>query len=254
LGKGLLAVIPARGGSKRIPDKNVLPFFGHPMLAYAIAAARNSGLFERIVVSTESAEIGKMAIWYGAEYLARPPELASDTADLVDVSLHVLQTLAAEGFQPQALCQLMPNCPLRRGEDICNHFREFQDSKRKFQISVVPYRAVYPHWAVAQEEDGGRFIFGTDHLANSQTLTKAYCPTGAIWWAQTEAFIEQRAFYGNPYYLACMDANRGIDIDDAADLALADLLVRGLRDRDGTSPLEDVTAKPFQAGAVDRLR
>ena len=126
------------------------------MLAYAIAAARNSGLFERIVVSTESAEIGKMATWYGAEYLARPPELASDTADLVDVSLHVLQTLAAEGFQPQALCQLMPNCPLRRGEDICNHFREFQDSKRKFQISVVPYRAVYPHWAVVQGEDGGR--------------------------------------------------------------------------------------------------
>jgi CMP-N-acetylneuraminic acid synthetase len=246
LGKGLLAVIPARGGSKRIPNKNVLSFFGHPMLAYAIAAARSSGLFARTVVSTDSVEIGKMATWYGAEYLARPAELASDTADLVDVSLHVLQTLAAEGFQPTALCQLMPNCPLRRNEDICDHFREFENSKRKFQISVVPYRAVYPHWAVAQGKDGGRFIFGTDHLANSQTLTKAYCPTGAIWWAQTEAFIKQRAFYGDPYYLACMDANRGIDIDDAADLALADLLVRGLRDRDGTSPLEAVTAESFQ--------
>jgi CMP-N-acetylneuraminic acid synthetase len=246
LGKGLLAVIPARGGSKRIPNKNVLSFFGHPMLAYAIAAARSSGLFARIVVSADSVEIGKMATWYGAEYLARPAELASDTADLVDVSLHVLQTLAAEGFQPTALCQLMPNCPLRRNEDICDHFREFENSKRKFQISVVPYRAVYPHWAVAQGKDGGRFIFGTDHLANSQTLTKAYCPTGAIWWAQTEAFIKQRAFYGDPYYLACMDANRGIDIDDAADLALADLLVRGLRDRDGTSPLEAVTAESFQ--------
>lgn len=246
MGKGLLAVIPARGGSKRIPGKNVLPFFGHPMLAYAIASARNSGLFERIIVSTESPEIGNLATWYGGEYLARPPALASDTADLVDVSLHVLRTLDAQGFQPLALCQLMPNCPLRRSEDIYNHFREFETAKHKFQISVVPYRAVYPHWAVAQDQDGGKFLFGTDCLANSQTLTKAYCPTGAIWWVQSEAFIAQRAFYGSPYHLACMDANRGIDIDDEADLALADLLVRGLRDRDGTSPLEAVTVEPFQ--------
>ena len=69
MGKGLLAVIPARGGSKRIPGKNVLPFFGHPMLAYAIAAARNSGLFDRIIVSTDSEQIGEMADWYGGEYL-----------------------------------------------------------------------------------------------------------------------------------------------------------------------------------------
>lgn len=222
------------------------------MLAYAIAAARNCCLFERIVISTDSPEIGKMAAWYGAEYIARPQELASDTADLVDVSLHVLQTLAAQGFQPRALCQLMPNCPLRRSDDIRNHFREFETSKRKFQISVVPYRAVYPHWAVAQDQDGGKFLFGPEFLANSQTLAKAYCPTGAIWWVHSEAFIEQRAFYGKPYHLACMDANRGIDIDDEADLALADLLVRGLRDRDGVSPLEAVAADPFQAGAADR--
>lgn len=251
MSKGLLAVIPARGGSKRIPGKNVLSFFGHPMIAYAIVAARNCGLFERIIVSTDNTEIGKMAAWYGAEYLARPPKLATDTADLVDVSLHVLQTLAREGFKPRALCQLMPNCPLRRSNDICSHFREFETSKRKFQISVVPYRAVYPQWAVAQDRDGGRFMFGSDFMTNSQSLPKAYCPTGAIWWVQSADFIEQRAFYGKPYYLASIDANRGIDIDDAADLALADLLVRGLRDRDGISPLEAITAEPFHAGTAD---
>lgn len=251
MAEGLLAVIPARGGSKRIPGKNVLSFFGHPMLAYTIVAARNCGLFERIIVSTDSAEIGKMAAWYGAEYFARPPQLASDTADLVDVSLNVLETLAGEGFLPRALCQLMPNCPLRRSDDIRNHFREFQTLNRKFQISVVPYRAVYPHWAVAQDQDGGRFIFDIDTTANSQTLPKAYCPTGAIWWVQRAEFVEQRRFYGKPYYLANMDANRGIDIDDAADLALADLLVRGLSDRDGTSPLESISAQPYRGDVVD---
>jgi CMP-N-acetylneuraminic acid synthetase len=250
LGNGLLAVIPARGGSKRIPGKNVLSFFGHPMIAYAIAAARNSGLFERIIVSTDDAEIGKIAAWYGGEYFKRPPKLATDEADLVDVSLNVLQTLAGEGFQPRALCQLMPNCPLRRSDDICNQFREFETSNRKFQISVVPYRAVYPHWAMAQEPDGGKIMFDIDSRANSQTLPKAYCPTGAIWWVQRGEFIEQRTFYGKPYYLANMDANRGIDIDEAADLELADLLVRGLRDRDGVSPLEVISAQPYRDRGV----
>ena len=187
----------------------------------------------------------------GENTFRRPPELASDAADLVDVSLHVLHVLAVQGFQPRALCQLMPNCPLRRSEDIREHFLEFESSEQKFQISVVPYRAVYPHWAVAEDESGGKFIFGSEYLANSQTLAKAYCPTGAIWWVETEEFIKQRTFYGKPYHLACMDPDRGIDIDDAADLALADVLVRGLRDRDGMSPLEPITAESFQAGAVD---
>lgn len=250
MAEGLLAVIPARGGSKRIPHKNVSNFFGHPMIAYTIAAARNSGLFDRVVVSTDNSEIGRIAEWYGGEYRARPTELASDSADLTDVSVHVLQTLANEGFRPAALCQLMPNCPLRRSEDIRNHFREFLSSSRKFQISVVSYRGLYPQWASVQDQNGGKFIFGSEHAVNSQQLRKAYCPTGAIWWTRCEDFLKQHTFYGKPYYLACIDANRGLDIDDAADLELGDVLVRGLRDRDGVSPLEPVGVEPFQIGAA----
>lgn len=221
------------------------------MLAYTIAAAVNCGLFERIVVSTESTEIGEISELYGAEYIARPQELASDTADLVGVSLHVLETLAAKQFHPRALCQLMPNCPLRRSEDISNQFRQFEDKKRIFQISVVPYRTVYPQWAVTEDPDGGRFVFGPEFMVNSQDLQHVYCPTGAIWWARTKDFVEQGAFYGRPYHLAPMDPDRGIDIDNAEDLALAELIVRGLRDRNGVSPLEVVNAQPFHPRFVN---
>ena len=81
------------------------------MLAYTVVAALNSGLFGRVIVSTDDETIGSIAEWYGAEYFHRPPELATDTAGLVDVAIQVLKTLAGQGVRPEVLCQLMPNCP-----------------------------------------------------------------------------------------------------------------------------------------------
>lgn len=242
----LVALIPARGGSKRLPGKNIRPFFGHPMLAYAIASAFNSNLFEHVIVSTDDPTIGRVAEWYGAEYLPRPPELATDEATLIGVALHVLETLKARGVEVEALCQLMPNCPLRRSNDIVDHYRTFSEQQHAFQISVVPYRGVYPHWAlIPDEHQVGKWLFGAQYLVNSQQLGTPVCPTGAVWWVRAADFVEQKAFYGNPFHTAEMDANRGLDIDHADELAFADILVRGLRDRDGVSPLENVTTSPF---------
>ncbi|MEP7286096.1 MAG: SDR family oxidoreductase [Chloroflexota bacterium] len=244
----LVALIPARGGSKRLPGKNIRPFFGHPMLAYAIAAATNSGLFEHIIVSTDDPVTGRIAEWYGAEYLPRPPELATDEATLIGVALHVLDTLKTRGVEIEALCQLMPNCPLRRSDDITAHYKEFTEGDHAFQISVVPYRGVYPHWALTPDEKHtGKWLFGSEYLVNSQQLGAPVCPTGAIWWVKAANFIEQKAFYGKPFFTAEMDANRGLDIDDADEFAFGDILVRGLTDRDGVSPLEKVAAAPFPA-------
>ncbi|MFZ0294703.1 MAG: hypothetical protein WAL52_13945, partial [Candidatus Sulfotelmatobacter sp.] len=83
-----LAIIPARGGSKRLPGKNLSAFFGHPMMAYGISAAVNSGLFEKVVVSSDDAEIGRVGQWYGAEFIERPAELATDTAKSIDAVTH----------------------------------------------------------------------------------------------------------------------------------------------------------------------
>jgi CMP-N-acetylneuraminic acid synthetase len=241
-----VAIIPARGDSKRIANKNIRPFFGHPMLAYTVAASMNSNIFERVIVSTDDPFTGRIAQWYGAEYLTRPKALATDEASLVDVALHVIETLESENSKPDVLCQLMPNCPLRRSEDIVAHHRLFVNEGRSFQISVVPYRCVYPHWGMTTDHEGtGRWLFGSSYLVPSQQLEKAYCPTGAIWLTKVSDFVRQRAFYGEPFHLVPMDANRGIDIDHYEELDFAEIIVEGLTNRDGISPLEEMDKSPF---------
>lgn len=237
----LIAIIPARSGSKRIPGKNTRLFFGHPMLTYAVSAVLNSGLFREVLVSSDDPAVAHIVEACGASFVLRPRELASDSASLVDVAKHVLDVLRSRGASPEALCQCMPNCPLVRSQDILDLWHQFQRGGHNFQISVVPYRGVYPHWAVAYDSQGyGKWLFGDNNFVRSQELTRAFCPTGAIWWARTEEFLKQNAFYGSPFALAEMDANRGLDIDDEEDLKLAELLVHGLTMRDKVSPLEPV--------------
>lgn len=209
------------------------------MMSYGIAAAVNSGLFQKVLVSSDDSEIAEVAKWYGAEFIARPPELATDNANSVDAVTHVLRTLAATNACPDVLCQILPNCPLVTSADIIEHERWFRESRRSFQISVVTYRCVYPEWAMI--EDGkrhGQWRFGKEFLVRSQELTPTFCPTGAVWWARSADLLAQNTFYGSPYHLAEIDANRGVDIDDEEDLRLAELLVLGLTARDGRSPLE----------------
>jgi CMP-N-acetylneuraminic acid synthetase len=241
-----VAVIPARGGSKRLPGKNLLSFFGHPMMAYGVSAAANSGLFEKVIVSSDDAEIGRVAQWYGAEFIERPPELATDTAKSIDAITHVLKRLAATGSRPETLCQVLPNCPLVTSGDLIEHGRLFQEAGRLFQISVVTYRSVYPEWAIVEDERGlGRWRFGPEFLVRSQELARSFCPTGAVWWAKCADLLAQNTFYGSPYHLAEIDANRGVDIDDEEDLRLAELLVLGLSARDSRSPLEPMKESYF---------
>jgi pseudaminic acid cytidylyltransferase len=244
-----IAILPARGGSKRIPGKNLRSFFGHPMMAYGLSAAVNSGLFQKVFVSSDDREIGNVAEWYGAEFIERPPELATDTAQSIDAITHVLCTAAERGIQPECICQVLPNCPLVTSADVVDHWQVFRRENRSFQISVVNYRCVYPEWALATDREGrGEWIWGRKFLTRSQDLSRAVCPTGAVWWARRVELLEQNTFYGSPFHLELIDSNRGVDIDDDEDLNLADLLVRGLTERDGRSPLEPMKASYFQRG------
>jgi len=246
-----IAIVPARGGSKRIPGKNIRPFFGHPMMAYGVAAAVNSGLFQRVYVSSDDVEIGRIAEWYGAEFIPRPSELATDTAKSIDAVLHVLQTIAKKGIEPECICQILPNCPLVTSSDVVSHWEVFRKSDRLFQISVVAYRCVYPEWAMASDREGrGRWLWGTQFLTRSQDLSVAMCPTGAVWWARRAELIAQNTFYGSPFHLKEIDSNRGVDIDDDEDLRLAELLVYGLTSRDGKSPLERLGPSYVQRGGI----
>ena len=221
------------------------------MLAYSISATLNSGLFKSVIVSSDDPEVGRIATWYGADFVRRPPELATDTAPLTDVAAQVIAEYHKGKVQAECLCQCMPNCPLVRASDIVESWRVFEEKKRRFQISVVPYRSVYPQWAVASDRRGeGRWLFD-NQISRSQDLTPALCPTGAIWWTRVGDFLSQGTFYGSPFFLYPMNANRGIDIDDIHDLELAELLVLGITAKTGASPLEEVSRSAWngQRGA-----
>ena len=209
------------------------------MMAYGISAAVNSGLFEKIVVSSDDPEIGRVGEWYGAEFMERPAELATDTAKSIDAVTHALRTLGQRGYNPDYLCQIFPNCPLVISGDVVAHGKLFCEKNRKFQISAVTYRCVYPEWAMLADAEGqGQWAMSKEFIGRSQDCARTLCPTGAVWWARCAELLEQNTFYGSPFHLAEMDANRGVDIDDEEDLRLSELLVLGLTARDRRSPLE----------------
>jgi len=160
--KSSIAVIPARGGSKRIPRKNVREFGGKPIIAYSIEAACQSGLFERVIVSTDSPEIAEIARDYGAEVpFLRDANLSDDLTpvnlsdDLTPVSAATAATLKRldqHGDQFGYVCQLMPNCPLRIADDIVASYKQLIDIGSASQISVVRYGWQNPWWAMRLNE------------------------------------------------------------------------------------------------------
>src|SRR5271154_5251964 len=117
-GKRVIAVVPARGGSKSVPGKNIRPLAGKPLLAWSVEVARQVSEIDRIIVSTDDAEIASVGRAYGAEGYARPPHLATDEALVIDALKDLLQTLRAEGETPEWVVLLEPTCPLRTPGDV----------------------------------------------------------------------------------------------------------------------------------------
>lgn len=223
-----IAVIPARGGSKRIPKKNVRHMGGKPLLAYTIEAARQCGIFERIVVSTDSQEIAEIARHYGAEIpFLRDPDLADDFVPVSAATADMLLRLDTTGDTFGSVCQLMPNCPLRTAADIINSYGQFIKTGAGSQISVVRYGWQNPWWAMRRNDEFALDpLFKESMTQRSQDLPELFCPTGAVWWARTEVLrregtyhIAERTGWEIPW-------GRGLDIDTEDDWAMAEILMK----------------------------
>lgn len=170
-----VAVIPARGGSKRIPHKNVRPLGGRPLLAYTVAAALESGVFGHTVVSTDDDAVADAAAAAGATVLQRDPNLADDHTPASSVTAAVAEQLGLSDAQPVA--QLLPNCPLRTAADVRSSFAAFSAGESPAQLSVTRYGWLNPWWAMTL--DGGRLnpVFAEQLKARSQDLPTLYCST-----------------------------------------------------------------------------
>lgn len=222
-----LAVIPARGGSKRIPRKNLKPLQGKPLISYTIEAAWKSGLFERIVVSTDSPEIAEVAKQYGAEIpFLRDPNLADDITPVSAATVDALLRVDPAGDKFGYVCQLMPNCPLRTATDILDSYRQLVDTGAEAQLSVVRYGWQNPWWAMRRNEKFTLEPVFEDYITRrSQDLPELFCPTGAIWWANAKVLRREGTYHVATRTGWEIPWERGVDIDTEDDWGMAEILL-----------------------------
>jgi len=186
-----LAVIPARGGSKRIPRKNVRAFCGKPMIAWSIEAARRSGLFDRILVSTDDGEIARIAVECGAEVpFTRPAELADDHTGTTAVVAHAVRWLSDHGWPAEAVCCIYPTAPFIDPADLRNAWQLMNSADWAYVFAATEFAApIFRSFRC--NEDGGIRMFCPEHFASrSQDLPMALHDAGQFYWGRARAWVD----------------------------------------------------------------
>lgn len=218
-----IAIIPARGGSKRLPRKNIMPFNGKPMIAWTIEAALESGMFSKVLVSTDDEEIRQVSLQAGAQVPFLRQAAFDDQATSSEATLAALKQAEQHwGDAYTCVTQLMANCPLRHHGDIQDALLHFEQSGAPAQISCFKFGWMNPWWAVQLSPEGKpTYAFPEIRDSRSQDLPPLYCPTGAIWIASTSALKQHGTFYAPEHVFHAMHHISAVDIDDQDDLIMA---------------------------------
>ncbi len=212
-----IAIITARGGSKRIPRKNIKPFFGKPMIAYVIEAAKSTNCFDEIMVSTDDKEIGEIALKYGASVpFYRSAKNSDDYSSTVDVLLEVLHEYAKRGAVFNQACCLYPAAPFITADILLEGLKAMQDSNADALIPVALFSS--PVWRALKVEDGKlKRIWPEYEMSRSQDLPKAYYDAGQFYWFDVDIFINKRKILAdNTTYLE-LNWSQVQDIDTPED-------------------------------------
>lgn len=215
-----IAIIPARGGSKRLPGKNILPFMGKPIIFYSIEAAKKSALFDKIIVSTDDEKVIE-CVKEKCEVVKREKKLASDTARVVDVLKDLLNSLKKREETFDNLCCLYATSPLRREKDIIQSFNLMEESRADFCQSVTEYE-FSPFFAFDMGKEGfikRRWweIAVLPHWEKPEVVVG----NGSIYWARVEAFLSTGELEGEKTVGYKMSRSRSVDIDTMTDFKLA---------------------------------
>jgi N-acylneuraminate cytidylyltransferase len=220
-----LALIPARGGSKRIPRKNIRPFAGRPIIGWPIAAAQASGLFDRIVCSTDDDEIAAIAERLGAEApFRRPAALADDHATTLDVILHALDWAEAEGLAVTALCCVYPTAPFVTAADLRAGLARMEACGAGYCLPVARFPAPIQR-AIRRTADGRLDMIQPEHFTTrSQDLEPAYFDTGTFYWGRPATFRARERMFGPAAVPLEMPLWRAVDIDTPEDWERAEKL------------------------------
>ena len=228
--KTFLAIIPARGGSKRLPRKNILDLSGRPMISWSIDAGLKSKYIDKVVVSSDDDEILDIAKKFKAETVKRPGKLASDIATSNDVVKHTLENIEEHDY----IVLLQPTSPLRNYKHIDEAIKLLEKKSADAIISVCKTDHT-PLWSNTLQEDGSLESFIKDEVIDkrSQDLKDYYRLNGAIYICKRDNFLkEETLFLRENIYAYIMDKESSIDIDEEIDLTIANVLASAIVDKD----------------------
>jgi len=223
MNKTFLAIIPARGGSKRLPRKNILDLCGKPLISWSIEAALKSKYISKVVVSSDDEEILNISSNFGADIIKRPYELANDTATTFDAIKHTIENVEKYDY----IVLLQPTSPLRNAKHI-DEAIELLEIKNADAVVSVCEMDHSPLWSNTLPEDGNMRSFLREEILNkrSQDLEKYYRLNGAVYICKTDKLLENKSFFLKDNIFAyIMDRKSSIDIDEEVDFEIAKVLI-----------------------------
>ena len=229
-----LAVIPARGGSKRIPRKNIKPFCGKPMIVWSIEAALQSGCFDQVIVSTDDAEINDVARQYGAAVpFMRPAELSDDHTGTLPVIRHAIEWFNGQGQRVEQVCCLYATAPFVRSEDIQRGLQILNETGSDYAFSVTSY--AFPIQRAIHITDQGRVeMFNPEHFnTRSQDLDEAYHDAGQFYWGRASAWLQGKMIFSPDSAPVLLPRHRVQDIDTPEDWLRAEWMFKAMQAQNG---------------------
>jgi N-acylneuraminate cytidylyltransferase len=221
------AIIPARGGSKRIPRKNIREFAGKPMIAHSIACALQSGLFERVIVSTDDAEISRVARGLGAEVpFVRPEELSNDHAGTTEVVAHAINWLQSQGAWPTAVCCIYATAPFIRQEDLKQALAMLERGNWQYVFPAAAFAAPVFRSFQKNAEGGLEMLFPEHFTTRSQDLPEVLHDAGQFYWGRPRAWLEDLRIFDSRSTVLPIPRFRVQDIDTLEDWDRAEAMWR----------------------------
>ena len=229
--KKVIAIIPARGGSKRIPKKNIRQFAGKPMIAHSIIVAQQSKLFDHIYVSSEDEEILSIAKEWGAEQILRPKELADDHIETAPVVRHAIDWMKQEDIHFDAVCCICATAPFILTKDLIAGWKRLQKKEEGQVFAATSYG--YPIHRSFQkiEPDGLQMFFPEYYHSRSQDLPQAYHDAGQFGWGWKNSWNEENIGFGKNSTIIELPRWRVVDIDTEEDWKHAEIVYRIMKNK-----------------------
>lgn len=224
-----IAIIPARGGSKRIPRKNIRQFLGKPMLAWSIAAARHSGCFDRIIVSTDDNEVAETALAYNAEIpFIRPKHLSDDYTGTIPVIAHAIRWLEDHGETVTEACCIYATAPFIQSDDLQLGLETLRKTNSEFTFSATSYAFPIQRAFRITNEQRIEMFEPQNFSTRSQDLAEAWHDAGQFYWGTKQAWLDNKIIFGSNSSIIKIPRYRAQDIDTIEDWEHAELMFRAL--------------------------